>query len=462
MPASLRSRLAFVPSLPFTLLVVLMIALFFAGGSSRADVSGQVIVRTVAVLVMVAAILFGPRPAFESYRALWLIMAGCIALPALQLIPLPPGIWQVLPGRTFFSQAAVVAGEPQPWRPLSLSPGATLNALGSLLIPLSTLLLLSQLKDDEHRHIPTMMLAIFAASMLIGLIQFTGANVSAPFGDHGPAEVNGFFDNRNHFAVFLAAGCVLALAWAFSSRRQERWRVPVALGLILVFALSILATGSRAGLIVGLLGLALGALIVRQRVSGSLSRYPKWVLPAALTAVGTVATATVAVSILTDRAVSVNRALNVEAVHDMRADALPTVINMVATYFPVGTGFGTFDPVFRIHEPFALLSPTYFNHAHNDLLEVVLNGGIPGVLLILAALYWWGQRTFRVWRTESEIRPELPKAGSAMIILIIVASIVDYPVRTPSMMAVMIVAAFWLTAAGVSRGTALPPSGRLL
>lgn len=462
MPASLRSRLAFVPSLPFTLFVVLMIVLFIAGGSSRADVLGQIIVRIVAVLVMVAAILFGPRPAFESYRALWLIMAGCVVLPALQLIPLPPGIWQVLPGRTFLSQAAVVAGEPQPWRPLSLSPGATLNALGSLLVPLSTLLLLSQLKQDEHRQVPNMMLAIFAASMIIGLLQFSGANVSAPFGDHGPVEVNGFFDNRNHFALLLATGCVLALPWAFSSRRQERWRVPVALGFILLLVLSILATGSRAGLVVGLLGLALGALIVWRRVRSGLARYPKWVFPAVLVTAAVALIATVALSVATDRAVSVNRAFSVEALRDMRAQAFPAVMKAVATYFPIGTGYGTFDPVFRIHEPLALLSPTYFNHAHNDLAELVLDGGLLGLLLALSALCWWAMRTFRIWHAKIEAQTELAKPGSAMIVLIVVASFVDYPVRTPLMMAVLIIAAFWLSTASAARSTALPPPGRLL
>src|SRR3546814_14825252 len=79
----------------------------------------------------------------------------------------------------------------------------------------------------------------------------------------------------------------------------------------------------------------------------------------------------------------------------MRARGLPTVLSMIAAYFPAGAGFGGFDPIFRLHEPFRLLKPTYFNHAHNDFLEVVLDGGLPAALLLLVAIGWYAIASIR-------------------------------------------------------------------
>src|SRR3546814_8158382 len=77
------------------------------------------------------------------------------------------------------------------------------------------------------------------------------------------------------------------------------------------------------------------------------------------------------------RAESVRRAFEIDPGQDLRTPGLPTVLSMIAAYFPAGAGFGGFDPIFRLHEPLQLLKPPYFNHAHNDFLEIVLDGGLP-------------------------------------------------------------------------------------
>jgi O-antigen ligase len=137
----------------------------------------------------------------------------------------------------------------------------------------------------------------------------------------------------------------------------------------------------------------------------------------------------------------------------MRSRALPTVWAMTLGYFPFGAGLGSFDPVFRIHEPLALLKPTFFNHAHNDLIEVVLDAGLPGLLLLLGALTWWGRASVRAWRSGSTASPMLPRIGSAMLLLVILASVFDYPARTPMMMALIVVAALWLHQNQAARGS---------
>src|SRR5690606_2789019 len=88
--------------------------------------------------------------------------------------------------------------------------------------------------------------------------------------------------------------------------------------------------------------------------------------------------------------------------------------------------------------------PSYFNHAHNDLLEIVLDAGLPGLLLLGWAIIWWFWRTIAVWRRR-EVQHPLPRLGSGILLLTIVASITDYPARTPMNMAVVVIAAVWLS-----------------
>src|SRR5690606_17172300 len=129
------SSLPFMPSLPFGLLVTLLVLLWIAGGASRADVIGQVVVRGGSWTILIAFTLFAARPSWASVRPVALFVLAAMALATLQLVPLPPSIWTEMPGRDLLMQAAVVSGEKQPWRPLSISPAATVNALSSLIVP---------------------------------------------------------------------------------------------------------------------------------------------------------------------------------------------------------------------------------------------------------------------------------------------------------------------------------------
>ena len=303
--------------------------------------------------------------------------------------------------------------------------------------------------------------------MLLGLLQFSGAPFNNPLINDTPGEVSGNFANRNHFAVFLALGCLIAPVWALLDRREPGWRAPAALGLMILSILVILASGSRAGILTGGLALGLGLAAVWRRIRRILQRYPRWMSFALPGAAVALVLLFVAISVAAGRAVSVDRAFALDQGQDMRTRGLPTVLAMIREYLPFGSGLGGFDAVFRMHEPFALLKPTYFNHAHNDLLEVVLDSGVGGAVLLLGALGWWVRASERAWRAGASGRSALPKLGSAILLIVIIASAFDYPARTPMMMAVIVVAAVWLRQATTqhqmpSGGSALPTRGQHL
>ncbi|WBY07965.1 O-antigen ligase family protein [Sphingomonas sp. 7/4-4] len=324
-------------------------------------------VRGAATSLAALALLLTSRFRIRSAEPVLYLMVATVIVVAIQLIPVPPGLWQALPGRDAFAQAT---GGTAVWRPVTLVPSATMNAAASLLVPMAVLLLALGLSPEERNRLPAVMLALVAASMLIGLLQVSGTAIDNPFINDIAGQVAGSFANRNHFALFLALGCAVAPVWAFSDTHRAKWRGPLALALAMLFLLMILASGSRTGLLLGPLGLGLGLAVSNHAIRRALIRFPRWVLPAVVVAVLAVGLTAGVLSVTLGRAVAIDRVFTKAIDSDMRTLGQPVIVEMIEHYFPVGTGFGSFDSSFRMHEPYALLKPTYFNHAHNDFLEI--------------------------------------------------------------------------------------------
>lgn len=431
------------PSLPFLLLLALLGVLLLAGGASRADATGQIIVRAASWLCLILLVLFGRRLSFERGKVAFIFLAAAIALALIQVVPLPASLWTLLPGRDVLLGASA-DGSSQPWRPWSMAPTMTINALSALVVPLAVLCLTMGLEKAEWRLLPGVLLISVIISAALGALQASGLAFDNPLINESVGFVGGNFANRNHFALFLAFGCLLAPVWAFQDGRRPGWRAPGALGLVLVFALEILASGSRAGLVVGVMAFATAPLIVWRGIQTMLKGQPRGVFVAMIFAVLAAVAIVIVLSITTDRAVSINRALVMDPGQDMRGRGLPVVLAMIWKYFPWGSGLGGFDPIFRINEPLGLLKPTFFNHAHNDLIEVVLDAGLFGLAILLAGIVWWGWASLRAWRSAARSRHMPVRLGSTMLLLVMVASAFDYPARTPIIMAMIVIAAVWL------------------
>lgn len=450
------------PSLVAILFCIFMATLWIAGGASRAAEAGQTVVRLVSTVVLIIALLAGPHPALRDLRPAWMILGASFLLIVLQCVPLPPAVWQSLPGRDIFAPAMPPGGA-QPWRPLAIVPGAAYNAGFSLIVPLAILLLLSMATDQDRRLLPAALLVTITAGALLGLLQMSGSMFDNPLINETVGQASANFANRNHFALFIVLGCLLAPVWAFHDGRAATWRVGVGAGLILLFVLIVLGTGSRAGLGLCAIALVIGLVMARAGLRQLMKRLPRWVLPVAVAAFVVLIGLAVFASMSMDRAIGIERLRDVDLGQDMRGRGLPVVLAMTREYLPFGSGLGGFDPLFRMHEPLSLLKPTFFNHAHDDFLEIVLGAGIPGLLLVGVAVVWWGIESVRMWRATPSRRVVLARLGSSMLLLILLASAFDYPARTPMMMAVIVIAAAWLSWGREREGrSALPMGGRHL
>jgi putative inorganic carbon (HCO3(-)) transporter len=87
-----------------------------------------------------------------------------------------------------------------------------------------------------------------------------------------------------------------------------------------------------------------------------------------------------------------------------RVEAWQRAIYMIQDFPFTGIGIGTFDPVADALYPLFLVSPDLdVAHAHNNLLEVGVDLGIPGLVAYVALLTAFG---VAAWRAASRASPD--------------------------------------------------------
>lgn len=106
---------------------------------------------------------------------------------------------------------------------------------------------------------------------------------------------------------------------------------------------------------------------------------------------------------------------------------------------------GSFERVYQVHEPDALLGPNYMNHAHNDWLEILLNGGVAAGLLLIVALVGYSLQFKRAFFVRAASSPAVHFSRLGLVMLLLTASVsaFDYPLRVPSLAALIAVAVLW-------------------
>lgn len=437
-------------SVYFWILVAFLFLVFLTGGGSRPDVQSLIILRPVAVLACGIALVGMTRDQLFSLKPVLLLLGSCVLLCVGQLVPLPPFLWHLLPGRDIVADVDQVASLGDVWRPITLVPWGTKNALYSLAVPLAVFLLMVRIPPVSRQKTLPVILVIGILSGLIGVLQAVG-DPSGPLylyrvTNNGVSV--GLFANRNHQAAFLATLFPMLGVFAatgIQTEEQERFKAVLAVSVAIVMIPLLLVTGSRAGLLLGLGGLVGAALVYRRpNVLVPKKRKIQRFNPIFIIA-GVAAVALVAITILSSRAVAIQRLVS-QSDEDTRLHIWKPAWEMVGTYFPVGSGIGSFVEVFQMGEPDSLLQPSYVNHAHNDFLEILLTTGLFGVAVVAAAAFLIiRQARFAFKRVKATDRNQLyRRLGFLVIAMLSLASIADYPVRTPSLSALFVVALVWL------------------
>jgi O-antigen ligase len=420
------------------------------GGGTRQGLWSDALVQLCCLPLLglaVSRLWLKPLPAHARWPLA--LIGGIAVLPLLQLVSLPPSVWTSLPGRAPFAAAYQAAGMALPWAPLSLDPGATWLSFLSLLPAISVFLALLFVDLKTRRILSLVILGFAFGSVLLGLAQLAGGPTSPLrfYDPTNPGDSVGFFANRNHYAALLTAAIPISAAWSVGLARDRNSKRSLGFAALLLLAYTVLLLGlgmahSRAGLVLAFVGGLASTALAWDSVAPGVGRPRR--MKFLLFLIG----ANLCGLLLAFQFGFVgfaNRLENESILEDLRKPIAEVTVHAIGANLPAGVGFGAFEPVYQMFEPPAVAIPAYVNHAHDDWLELVLDGGLPALALMLAFMVWYVRASIRAWReplgTASAVDRALARAGPIVIGLLLLHSTVDYPLRTTSLMVVFAFAA---------------------
>ena len=411
------------------------------GGASAAGVLANLLLQIAAIGMLVWGVDRVRQSRIEPMAAAGLGLLGLVMLlPLVQIIPLPASLWTAMPGRAPIVAAYIELRVALPALGISLSPSATLASWLALLPAAAMFVTVLTLGAEYRARIGMVVVGVALVSLVFGLMQVAGGTGSALYFytiTSGGSAV-GFFSNRNHLAtLFLIAIPFVTLALPLAGARalpraSMLGRRAVLVALLALLCVGILLTGSRAGI-----ALILPTVVLTYATMLRTSRgVSPWALLIGAAGLGTLVLAGLLYGPFYQRILARSAAIE----DDVRFFAAPVVAHTGWDNFPFGTGFGTFDPVFRMVGGAANLQPNFVNHAHNDYLELWLTGGLPA-LLILLLFGWWMLRMVSLnWRTRSGNPSAVSRVAAIAVIVVLIHSFVDYPLRTAAISALFAMA----------------------
>ena len=420
--------------------LALLIAAMTLGGGGTPNPAFEIVLQLLAAIL---ACIWIWLPSATSRKAdakfpvdprLLLIAAGTILLPALQLVPLPPPLWQALPGRETESIALELVGGAQGWQPLSLAPSRSWAALLSFGPPLFLMLMAGALPLSSRTRIVACIALIALASAIWGAMQLAaGGDALRLYPQTHSGWITGFQANRNAQADVLLIGMVAlaAILPGNDATRVPLWqrkeRLVLFLGANALLLFAVIMTGSR-------MGIALVPVALLAQLAILYPSLPRWRWNRGL---AFAATAGVAAFIGSALILQGNAALRAVIARfslqgEFRPELWADTHFAIAQYWPAGSGMGTFVPAILAAERLEVVDPTMPNRAHNDYLELLLETGIPGIVMLLAIAGLLAALAVKAWRSEGAMRAHLVFSLACFLILAL-HSIVDYPLRCMSL-----------------------------
>ncbi len=418
-----------------------------------------------------------PGAAFAAARPmLWLLLIWLLYL-AFTLLPLPVSLRSLLSPESVaqYQLAGVDA-----WTPLSVDPHAGfLYWMKSVAYALLFVLMLLLVNSKQR-------LVLLAYTLVLsGLLQaFYGSMMTLSGLEYGffmkkeayVGFATGTFVNRNHLAGYLemtlATGIGLLLAsWSSGeSIRTWRQRVRSLAGLLLsaklllrlmlaIMVIALVLTRSRMGntaffssmLLAGLLSL----LMFRAQtgsVRGMFARRETRSTVILLSSLMVIDLFIVGAWFGVEKVVA--RIEQSSVTHDAdRVEVSQNTFKLWQDYPLVGAGGGSFHAVYPRYRPGSIGS--YYDHAHQDYLEIAADTGLVGLgLLALMLLTSLGVALAALYRRRDPLLRGMAFASVMGIIALLIHSTVDFNLQIPANAAtfMLILALGWI-ALGLDRNT---------
>jgi O-antigen ligase len=319
-----------------------------------------------------------------------------LLLALLQVLPLPNEFWALLGSQrqSALSSANSLIHLPFTAVALSYNPSYSLG-WWLFLISLALLLVVLRATISRPRMAILLWLLFTVASLeaLYGIVQALIPNLGVLWANHIQAylgDARGTYINRNHFAGYMEMMIPLMLGFALS---REDWSAKIgwntffasdrphlqfllSLGLVLM-VLALLFSKSRAGITGFAIGLGVFFCLIRSgRQAMPLSVKVSFLIISGLVLF-------YGFHIGFDPIFERFLQISPEA---SRLDFWRDSLAIVAAH-PFGTGFGTFEQVFSVHNV-STVSDIRITHLHNDYLQFLMEAGWL-VFAALVGLFFW-------------------------------------------------------------------------
>lgn len=425
-------------SLAVTGFVPLWLGIVIAlGGSGQQDQIAFNGLQFVGALIALVCIWQAFRAPWSKSMILFAGLAGLIiAWGALQTLPLSPAIWITLPDRSVLSDGwTALALDADQRYPISFIPSETRTSLLGFAVPVATLMLTLAIgRKQSGRLLYWAIPMLGALSALLGIAQVTTSadDILRWHAITNPNSATGVFANANHQATL----CLMCVPWAaaLGARVRRGWdggdddvgQAVIVGGLFLVNVMGVLTAGSTAGYIL-LAPTLIFSFLLFARASRSGER--------GTTATLAITTTTIIGSIALVASSPVLAGIGFTSFENNELTRLgiwETSTKIATTHAAVGTGLGTFTEVYRLYEPDSNITTQYVNAAHNDYIQVVIELGLPGALILSAMLILFLVAFARTWIIREDEDYRFRRAASVSVLIPILHSFVDYPLRTPA------------------------------
>lgn len=392
--------------------LLLLLAMGVGGGLSG---GGDGLVHAMAVIALGVAISRWRWDALgRAQKAMAWLLAAAIALALLQLLPLPTSLFARLPGRAVLVAELQAAGLRPGWLAMSLDRWATLRAALALVAFSSMWMLCTTLTMEARLRL--LKLAVLAA-LPLALLGFAQASMK-----RDTTGANALFANRNHFATMMA----MLLPLAFAAAREARARrLPGGaapwLGCAVILLLGAAMSFSRTGFLLACLA-TVATLFAHGspgRGRASAGGATAWLaLAVAAAGVGYFAFDRLGARFASDLAT------------DLRWTILAQAWPLLQAWLPLGSGLGSFATVYGAAQPLHSLGQyVAAPYAHDELLQLAIEAGWPGLLLAVAFLAEIAIAVAGAFGRQSSLG-DWRRAAAIACVVPVLHSLVDYPLRT--------------------------------
>lgn len=376
---------------------VILLTLVIGGGVSQFLLSDHLI-----EIALIPAVFIGFGGLFHPQISAFVrgFTLFSVVLIGLQFVPIGGDNWP--------SQNITSAVQLQLFSPV---PGKSLESGLFFIMLLGFGLHVMQLKPETQARLLNFVFIGVAINMALVLLQLSYPSRFGTYGVLSYAISVGIFQNENHLSALFVAIIPLLTVRLIGETNRSYFYYP----LLLVLVILLYAVGSRAGMfmatiiaVFSVFWFKIGPRLVGKRILWLAVFSPAFF-------------------------VLIWKFGGFDAYFlDERWLMTQNTWNAVKDHWLLGSGLGSFETTYPPYEPTEQIQLKYTHHAHNDVLELLLETGLPGLILSVAML---------VMVMRNFDRSLFTQACIFAIVTIILHSVLDYPLRT---MAVSMIFSYFL------------------